>query len=196
MAGRQYIGETAAAHCEEVAGAERVHAGSGEVALTADHGVAPLGDQRARTLRADARDPQQQLIGRRLHLEGEALGVGEGPGRFRVVVEREVAVALEEPLVPREAVLPEQVLGLIEPQLARRRGGLVSLHRSSGDRLERAEVGVVQESAPHETRDEAEDLAVSLAGRSHDELGRRSGRAAALPQETSRELQLGQEIAA
>ena len=85
---------------------------------------------------------------------------------------------------------------MIEPQLPRRRGCLASLHWRSGDRLERAEVGVVQEPAPLEPRHEAEDLAVSLAGRPHHELGRRSGRTAALSQETSGELELGQEIAA
>ena len=133
--------------------------------------MVPLGlDQRAGRLRPTPGDSQQELAAAPSELEGKR----SGWARAQVVFGSCRGAGCrrsERQLVRREAVLSEQVLGLIESQLARRRGGLASLHRGSGDRLEGAEVGVVEQPLPFEPRDEAEHLAVLLTGGPDHELG-------------------------
>ena len=104
------------------------------------------------------------------------LGVGERPRGLGVVIERKVAVGLERQLVDAKAVLPQQMLGLVEARLARGGRGREPLERCADDRLERAEVRVMKEPLALEPRDEPEHLAVALTDGTNDELG---GRAAA-----------------
>ena len=96
--------------------------------------------------------------------EGEE---GAGAGN----VERQIAVVFGGQFLERKAVLSEQVLGLIEPQLSRGRCRLASSHLRPGDGLERVEVRVVKEPATLEPGDQAQNLLVALAGGAHDELG-------------------------
>ena len=128
--------------------------------------------------------------------------MGQRPGRLRIVVEREVAVAPEHELLHPEAVLPEQVLGLVEAPLARGGGGREALHRRPGHRLEGAEVSMVEEPALLEAAHHAEDLAVLLALGPHHELrggaGRRDAHAALEPRlarETTGQHQVREEVA-
>src|SRR3989442_1853494 len=98
----------------------------------------------------------------------------ERPRRLGIVVERQVAVAVEGQLVEAEAVLTEQMLGLIEAKLAGRRCRSRVLHRRADHRLECAEVGVVQEALALEPRDHAEGLRIALTGCTDYELRRRA----------------------
>ena len=127
-----------------------------------------------RRARSDAGHSQQELVGRRGDLHREDLGMAEGPRRLGVAVEGQVAVGLEDEVVVAEAVLAQQVLGLVEPQLPDGWSRSRSFHRRTHHGLERAEVRVVEQALPLQARDEAEDLAVALAGGADDELGRRA----------------------
>ena len=108
---------------------------------------------------------------------------------------------VERQLVQDEAVLAQQVLGLVEAQLARRgcRGEI--FEGRARDRLEGAEVRVMEQPATLEPVDDAEDLAIALAGGPDDELGccaghrQRARQASPRGQEPPRVLELGQQIA-
>ena len=118
------------------------------------------------------------------------------PCRLRIIVERQVAVRAEDQLVVLKAVLPQEMLRLVEPRLARRRRRAPPLQRRAHHRLEGAEVGVVKQTMPLESGHEPEDLSVLLARRAHDELGRgtdggelrRRPEPSALEDETTRQL--------
>src|SRR4029434_6767335 len=69
-----------------------------------------------------------------------------------------------------EAVLPEQVLGLVEPPLTGRGCWPEGFHRRALNRLEGAEVRVVEQAATLEAAHHAQDLAVPFALRAHHEL--------------------------
>src|SRR5262245_7583450 len=107
--------------------------------------------------RSDAGHAHEQLARRARDLEREDLGMRERPRRLRVVVEGEVAVAVERELLEAEAVVAQEMLRLVETELAARRRGRKPFHRRAGDRLKRAEVCVVQELLTLETRYDAED---------------------------------------
>ena len=150
---------------------------------------------------ADAGHAQEHLERRPGDVERKALGMGQRPRRLRIVLEREVAVGAERQLVEAEPVLAQQMLGLVKTGLAggRRRGEV--LEGCADHRLEGAEVGVVQQALALEPGDEAEHLAIALAGGADDEL---RGRAAARPRsallarlaiEATGQLELGQQIA-
>jgi hypothetical protein len=156
-----------------------------------------------RRSRPDARHPQQLLARRPCQLDGKAGGVAERPGGFRVPVECQVPVRPEYELVDAEAVLAEQVLGLVEPSFARRWHRRQPLHRRARHRLECAPVGMVKQTRRLEAADQAEQVAVRLTLGADDELGRRAGRRgqarpafeARFSGQPSRKLELRQEIA-
>ena len=127
----------------------------------------------------------------------------EGPGRLGIVLERKIAVRLEDELLEAEAVLAQQVLGLIEAELTHGRRGCQALHRRARHRLKGTEVRMVQQALAFETADEAEDLPIPLALRADHELGRGPHRRGAvrpaleppLAREAAGQLELGDEIA-
>src|SRR6266545_2073225 len=167
-----------------------------EVTRPPDHGATPRGDERPRGHGADSWHAHQNLVRGAGDLDREPLGMREGPRRLRVIAERQVTIRAEDQLVILEAVLPQEMLRLVEPQLARRRRRAPPLQRGAHHRLEGAEVSVVQETLPLEAGHEPEDLSVLLARRAHDELGRgtdsgqpyRRPEPSALEDETTRQL--------
>src|SRR5262245_64808653 len=130
--------------------------------------------------------------------------MSKGPGGLRVVLQRQVAVGPEDELVVLEAVLPQEMLGLIEPELALRRGRALCLQRCPHDRLEGAEVSVMQKALSLEPSHEPEDFTIGLARGADDELGRRSDHeglgwrieAPALEGEATSQLELRQQVSA
>ena len=154
--------------------ARDIDAEAPEIGRVPQQGPATVADQRVGRLGADARHADQELARRPQDLEREILGMRERPGRLGIVVERQVAVAAEGQLVEAEAVLAEQVLGLIEAKLPDRRRRRRVLHWRADHRLERTEVGVVQKAFALEPRDHAEDLSIALTGGADHELRRRT----------------------
>jgi hypothetical protein len=112
---RRRRGQTSATQREVVAGAHGVHADAAQVSEIADRRVPTCLDDRARGLRPDAGNAEQQLQRRARDLQREALGMGQRPGRLGIVLERQVASRLERQLLDAEPVLAQQVLGLVEP---------------------------------------------------------------------------------
>src|SRR5688572_1535069 len=118
--------------------------------------------------------------------------MGARPRGLRIDVERKIAGRVEGELVEAKSVLAQQVLRLIEAQLARGGRGWKVLERGAGHRLEGAEVGVVQQTPPLEPGHDVEDLAVTLAGGADDELRGGAGRPqGARVAATQRELPCG-----
>ena len=182
------------ARCRRRAGADRSRRGTPPPAVRPPAAPPPGGRCRARAAAARTTPARRP---------GETRGMREGPGRLGIVLERKIAVRLEDELLEAEAVLAQQVLGLIEAELAHGRRRCEALHRRARHRLKGAEVRVVQQALAFETADEAEDLPVPLALRADHELGRgplgagRSGRPSSRPsaREAAGQLELGDEIA-
>ena len=112
---RRRAREPAAAQREKPRRPCHIDPGGSQVARPADHRAAPPVDERARGGRADPWHTDQALVRRAGDLDRKALGMRERPRRLWIVVERQVAVAGEDQLVVAEAVLPDEVLGLVEP---------------------------------------------------------------------------------
>src|SRR4029453_13090395 len=193
-----------AAQREEPPGPSHVDAGRPKVSLPADPAAAARGHEALRRRRADAGYTHQRLVGRAADLDRKQLGMGERPGRLRVVVKRQVAVGPEDELVVLKAVLPKEMLRLVEPELARGRCGALPLQRRPHDRLESAEVSVMKEASPLEPGHGPKNLQVRLTRRTDDELGRRSDRAGssrplvtpAVEDEPPGQLELRQQVSA
>ena len=187
----------------EVPAACHVHAEPAQVVGAPDDGPPPHRDDPVRCSRPDARHAQELLARRPRQLDGKAGGVAERPGGLRVLIEGQVPVGAEHELVDAEAVLAEQVLGLVEASLARRRHGRQPLHRRARHRLECAPVRMVEQARCLEAADQAEQVAVRLTLGADDELGRRAGRRgqarpafeARLSRQPARQFELRQEIA-
>src|SRR5438105_12490899 len=70
-------------------------------------------------LRAQAGHPKERPSICSRDLDGEAVGVGERPFELRVSSQRQVARFPEDQLLRREDVPANQILGLVEPILAK-----------------------------------------------------------------------------
>src|SRR5258708_34855911 len=145
---------------EEIAGAGRVDAQTAEVLRVARQCAPALRYQAPGRGGADPRHPQQQLVGRALERHREPLHVGQRPSRLRIVLEGQVAVVPEDQLLHAEAVLADEVLGLVEPPLARGRRGPEAFHRRALPRLGPAEMGLVQPTPPPEPPPDPQGLPI------------------------------------
>ena len=96
------------------------------------------------------------------------------PRGLGIFVQWKIAVGGEQELLEREAVLTEQVLRLVEPELTRRRSRREVLERCPHHGLESAEMRVVQGAVTFEPGDQSQDFPIALAGSADHELRRRS----------------------
>src|SRR5687768_13754848 len=134
--------QLAAAEGDEAGGAGGDDAELAEVGETAIDGGRPLGDDALCTLRADAGYAQQLLVRSGTYFDRESLGVRQRPRRLRIGVEREIPALVIDELLRAEAVVAEEVVGLVKPVLAERGCGRMGFERSLADRAERAELEI------------------------------------------------------
>ena len=107
--------------------------------------------------------------------------MGERPGQLRVTAQGKISLSGHDQLLRIEGVLPQKVVGLVEPVLPQQRRFGLALERRVLDRPERGEVRVVQGSLLPERVGEAQEVVVGLLTHSDDELrggpsGRRTAR--------------------
>src|SRR4029453_4323013 len=171
------VREPPAAQREEPSGPSHVDARRPKISRPADHAAGARGHELSRRRRADAGHTHQCLVRRSADFDRKPLGMGERPGGLWVVVKRQVAIGAEDELVVLEAVLPQEMLRLVEPELARRRRRSMPLERGPHDRLERAEGSGMKKALPLWRGHEPGDFTIGFARGADHELGRRSDRA-------------------
>lgn len=109
--------------CNEIPRPFESNAELSQLRLAQRRGLARSQD-RARTLHADARHAQQQLVRSRVHLDGKLFEMVERPISLRVEQRVEEWIALVDDLAHIELVEPHQPIRLIKPMLT------VELHRT------------------------------------------------------------------
>src|SRR5439155_26564810 len=195
--------QATAAQREEPPGARHVDTQAAQVRRETQDRRAARRHQTPCRERSYPRDTDEQILRRARHLEREVFGVRQRPRCLRIVVEREIAAGVERELLEAKAVVAQEMLRLVEAELAARRRRREAFHRRPDDRRERTEVRVMQEPLSLEPGDDAEDLAVTFSRRADDELrgggadaSLRGGCAPPVAKEATRILELRQEITA
>ena len=151
------------------------HAQPVELVEAAQGMLAAGGQQRVGRARADARDAQQLLARSAIDLDRRLRQRRPRVGQLGIGVARQPAVWVEGQLLEIEAVVAQQVGGLVQAVGAQRVFRAHALQRGAGMGREGFEVGPGESEATHQPAGERQQVEVAFAGRPDDELrcGRR-----------------------